>query len=121
MIMEEKSRIKFNPVTKEIEIEGSESFVKVYFGKIQKLLSVQEEIPVKKAAKAKRSLKEPVKKRGDIFDIVMKIINESDEGETTATLKEKTDLTEQQIRSVIYRAKKQGKIQKVKRGVYLSA
>lgn len=33
--MDERSRIKFNPVTKEIEIEGSEMFVKTYFDKIQ--------------------------------------------------------------------------------------
>ena len=29
--MKENSRIRFNPGTKEIEIEGSESFVKTYF------------------------------------------------------------------------------------------
>jgi hypothetical protein len=33
--MRENSRIRFNPVTKEIEIEGSESFVKIYFKKLQ--------------------------------------------------------------------------------------
>lgn len=34
-----QSRIKFNPITKEIEIEGSEKFVKAYFDKIQVMLS----------------------------------------------------------------------------------
>ena len=37
--METKSRIKFNPVTQEIEIEGSEKFVKTYFDKIQSNVS----------------------------------------------------------------------------------
>ena len=37
--MTERSRIKFNPQNKEIEIEGSEEFVKIYFEKICGLLS----------------------------------------------------------------------------------
>lgn len=37
--MKTVSRIKFNPVTKEIEVEGSEQFVKTYFGKLQAMLS----------------------------------------------------------------------------------
>jgi len=52
-----QSRIKFNPVTKEIEIEGSESFVKAYFDKIHEMLSgtqeaVEESPAVPKPAKA---------------------------------------------------------------------
>jgi len=59
-----QSRIKFNPATKEIEIEGSEQFVKTYFDKIQSLLSGAEEAvteaPVK--TKALKAVKEkPVK------------------------------------------------------------
>ena len=46
--MAEKSRIKFNPVTKEIEIEGSESFVTVTLDKIQAMLSGA---PVKKSCR----------------------------------------------------------------------
>ncbi len=41
--MGEQSRIKFNPVTKEIEIEGSEKFVKAYFDKIQVMHSGTQE------------------------------------------------------------------------------
>ncbi len=37
--MKENSRIRFNPVTKEIEVEGTESFVKTYFGKLQAMIS----------------------------------------------------------------------------------
>jgi len=70
--MGEQSRIKFNPVTKEIEIEGSEQFVKTYFDKIQSMLSgAQEavavapikEIPVEEKALEGKPVKErPVKK-----------------------------------------------------------
>jgi|WetSurMetagenome_2_1015567.scaffolds.fasta_scaffold139647_2 hypothetical protein len=71
-----QSRIKFNPITKEIEIEGSEKFVKTYFDKIQSMLSgTQEavaEAPVKpksiktikeKSAKEKAPKEKPGKER----------------------------------------------------------
>ncbi|MCX5822338.1 MAG: hypothetical protein NTY86_02220 [Deltaproteobacteria bacterium] len=66
--MDGQSRIKFNPVTKEIEIEGSEKFVKTYFDKIQSLLSgTQKAImkaPIKeKPIKGKAPERKPVKKR----------------------------------------------------------
>ena len=78
--MGEQSRIKFNPVTKEIEIEGSEKFVKTYFDKIQAMLSGKQEAvaaapvilkpakaikekPLKeKATKEKAAKEKPVKK-----------------------------------------------------------
>jgi hypothetical protein len=37
--MKENSRISFNPVTKEIEVEGTESFVKTYFNKLQAMIT----------------------------------------------------------------------------------
>ena len=37
--MAEKSRVKFNPVTKEMEIEGSESFVTTTLDKLQAMIS----------------------------------------------------------------------------------
>ncbi|MHB9099709.1 MAG: hypothetical protein ACYC5X_18035, partial [Syntrophales bacterium] len=37
--MKVTSRIRFNPGTGEVEVEGSEKFVKTYFNKLQKLLS----------------------------------------------------------------------------------
>ncbi|MEI7639303.1 MAG: hypothetical protein WCJ37_18465 [Syntrophus sp. (in: bacteria)] len=73
--MGEQSRIKFNPVTKEIEIEGSESFVGTYFDKIQAMLSGTQEAvavepvipkPIKaikwKVIKEKALKEKPVKK-----------------------------------------------------------
>ena len=62
--MKENSRIRFNPVTKEIEIEGSESFVKTYFNKLQAMISgtpenkTKESKPVK-AAPVKAEKKQP--------------------------------------------------------------
>jgi predicted Zn-dependent protease len=72
--MKTESRIRFNPGTKEIEIEGSEEFVKAYFNKLQRMISgapsetveefkAVEVSPAKKAKKGPKAVKaNPVKK-----------------------------------------------------------
>lgn len=128
--MNKESRIRFNPVTKEIEIEGSEAFVKTYFDKLQAIMSQQGEkkrgVPkaaktrtIKKAAKAAK-MESPKKKTTHIGSVV-KLIQANAEGISTATLKEKTGLAERQIWSIVNRAAKEGKIRKIKRGLYAAA
>jgi uncharacterized membrane protein len=134
--MEERSRIRFNPVTREIEIEGSEAFVRVYFGKVQKLLLAPVEgkkekpkspriRPAEKPEKMKKKTgpKKVSKKvpKETLLDMVVRVIRSSGAGITTAVLKEKTGLAEGQIWSIVYRAEKQGKIKKTKRGIYVAA
>jgi hypothetical protein len=140
--MKTDARIRFNPVTKEIEIEGSEEFVKAYFNKIQKMISGVPSRTVKapKAVKAIPAIKEPkaakprpakkVKKtakkkprakRITNIDTVVGFIKGSAEGISTAQLKEKTGLAESQIWNIVNSASKLGKIKKVKRGVYGAA
>ncbi len=129
--MEEKSRIRFNPVTKEIEIEGSESFVKTYFQKLQGLLSQspgeKKEKPQKsvhRIRKAKKAQAKPGKKKAakeTQMDAIVSLVSRTEGGITTSALKEKTGLAERQIWSVVYRAEKQGKIKKTKRGLYVAA
>ena len=52
--MAEKSRVRFNPVAKEIEVEGSESFVKTTLDRLLAIISgaVKEKAKVKRATKA---------------------------------------------------------------------
>jgi len=134
--MEERSRIRFNPATREIEIEGSEEFVRIYFGKVQKLLLApvggKEEKPKPPRARPAGKPKKMKKKTGPkkvpkkvpketLLDSVVRLIRGSEEGITTATLKEKTGLAESQIWSIVYRAEKKGKIKKTKRGIYMEA
>ncbi|MHB9096680.1 MAG: hypothetical protein ACYC5X_02540 [Syntrophales bacterium] len=128
--MKEKSRIRFNPVTSEIEVEGSEAFVKTYFQKLQRLLSQSperkgEEPPRAKAGAARKSKKaKPGKKRAGKetqMDAVVSLVRGAEGGITTSALKEKTGLAERQIWSVVYRAEKQGVIKKTKRGLYVAA
>jgi hypothetical protein len=59
--MAENARVKFNPVTKEMEIEGSESFVKATLDKLQAILSgaPAKKTPVKRKPKAAKTV--PVK------------------------------------------------------------
>jgi len=144
--MKNNSRIRFNPVTKEIEIEGAEEFVKTYFGKLQAMISgaaeekaaiKNERKPVKvapvkadkkklKAGKArpqkkamKVAKKEPGIKRVTKIDMIVGLIQGStEEGISTAELKEKTGLAESQIWNIVNRAAKAGKIRKMKRGLY---
>ena len=123
------TRIRFNSVTRDVEIEGSEDFVKAYFKKIEKILSepeaIQEKVPVprrKKAAAVKSNVKaEKAIKKTTNFDSVLTLILKSQKGITTAELMEKTGLTQQQIWGVIFRAEKDGKIAKAKRGLYIAA
>jgi hypothetical protein len=153
--MKENSRIKFNPVTKEIEIEGSEGFVTACFDKIQAIMSGNSEAtaevkksrrgrkpkaekiaPAKKELKAKAAKpgpknnaeearkvakKEPGAKRVTQIDMIVGFVQGSAEGISTAELKEKTGLDENQIWNIVNRATKLGKIRKVKRGLYGAA
>ena len=134
--METRSRIRFNPATREIEIEGSEEFVRIYFGKVQKLLLApvggKEEKPKPPRARPAGKPKKMKKKTGPkkvpkkvpketLLNSVVRLIRGSEEGITTAVLKEKTGLAESQIWSIVYRAEKQGKIKKTKRGIYMAA
>ena len=143
--MKENSRIRFNPGTKEIEVEGSESFVKTYFKKLQgmvfgpaeKTVAAKKEPKAVKAAPAKKAEKKPkavkptiakrVKKTGKKapaekkvtnIDAVVSLIQGAPEGISTADLKTKTGLNEPQIWSIVNRASKEGKIRKTKRGLY---
>jgi len=143
--MKSRSRIRFNPDTKEIEIEGSEAFVKTYFGKIQGVIlgapaETVEEPKAVKVRPAKKVKKEPkaanaraAKKAGKTAkkalavkrvtktDTVVSLIRGRAEGISTAQLKNKTGLTERQIWEIVDRAAKEGKVKKIKRGLYGAA
>jgi hypothetical protein len=122
--MKENSRIRFNPITKEIEVEGSEKFVRTYFQKLQELLSggLADEVKgqpkrqVRLVQRAAPGRKKAAKETQ--ADMVVSLVSGSEGGITTSALKEKTGLTERQIWSIVYRAQKQGKIKKTKRGMY---
>jgi predicted transcriptional regulator of viral defense system len=62
--------------------------------------------------------KAPAEKRVTNIDTVVGLIQGAREGISTAELKTKTGLIERQIWAIVNRASKEGKIRKMKRGVY---
>jgi hypothetical protein len=143
--MKTEARIRFNPATKEIEIEGSEKFVKAYFNKLQSMISVAPSKTIKdpkalKVSPAKKAIKEPKAanprpakkakktakkkpraKKVTNIDTIVGLIRGSAEGISTAKLKEKTGLAENQIWNIVNRASKLEKVKKIRRGVYGAA
>jgi len=135
------SRVKFNPASREIEVEGSEAFVKTYFDKLQGLLAGAEPKPkerkerkVRKTAAAKKAkaMRTPAKKAAkktakkvgkrpaSALKRIVSALQGTAAGLTTAQLQEKTGLKQRQIWTTIYRAQKLGKIAKAKRGTYVA-
>jgi hypothetical protein len=147
--MAKESRIKFNPLTKEIEVEGTEKFVRIYFSKLQQMMSGDgEEAPkgargrktAQKKTVAKKETKAPAKKKAKVqrkpkakkeakaiakkvsgISKIVDLIQKSEAGISTKELQKKTGLKSRQIWTSIYRALKAGKIQKAKRGLYVKA
>ena len=141
--MKENSHDKSNPVKKENDVNKLVSFVKTYFkklkkmflgptqGKVKKAPKAVKAAPAKKAEKApkvaktrppKKTKKAPKKEPGEKMvtniDMIIGLIQGSAEGVSTAELKEKTGLANNQIWSIVTRAAKEGKIRKIKRGIY---
>lgn len=59
--------------------------------------------------------------KSSAFDEVVKIVRRSRKGITVARIREKTGLDDKQIRIFVYKAKRQGRIKNLERGVYISA
>lgn len=129
--MDKKSRIKFNPVTKEVEIEGSEHFIRIYFDKIQAMLEGTSAAPSQREpsggdGKGKRTAQKTqaaagALKAGSKSSTVLNMIRNSPKGITTGEIEEKTGLNSKQIWAIIYKAKSKGKIKQPRRGVYAAA
>jgi hypothetical protein len=121
--MEERSRIRFNPVTKEIEVEGSETFVRTYFDKLHQLLAQQPggrgKMPPRTISRPRRNAKSAAAVKETQMDTIVRLVESSAGGITTAGLKNKAGLSERQIWSIVYRAQKAGKIKKTQRGLYV--
>ena len=71
-------------------------------------------MPLPKTAGRQRAALTPM-------DTVLKTVRRYKKGVDVATLKTKTGFSDKQIRNIVYRATRQGKIRRVKRGTYISA
>jgi uncharacterized Zn finger protein len=77
--------------------------------------------PRKPAGKTPTKKAAPKKRDRSIFDTVVGTIKRSKKGITAAGIRKKTGLDDTQIRNIVYKAKKQGRIKNLKRGVYVLA
>ena len=75
----------------------------------------------KPGAKAPHKKAAPKIRDRSQFGTVVGLIKRSRKGITVAGIREKTGLDDTQIRNVVYKAKKQGRIKNLKRGVYVPA
>ena len=125
--MQNISRIRFNPVNKEIEVEGSEKFVKTYFRKIQAMLygsppnKSEKKLASAMAAsmkKTRNASKGVGKRKVTNVSTIVSLIKANSNGISTTTLKAKTGLSKRQIWTIVDRAAKEGKIRKMQRGLY---
>jgi hypothetical protein len=113
------SKIKFNPGTGEIEVEGSEAFVKKYM-KILQNLAFRPKMGTKgkKVKKIAKGKKRPV--RGSIAKSILSVLKKNEQGLSIKDIAKKTKLAASQINPVIQKALKEGKIQRIGRGMYSS-
>jgi hypothetical protein len=115
--MANTTRIKYNPVTGEIEIEGSEAFVKKYIKKLQEFSAGKKKDTIrstvkKEAAKTKKSSKVSQ------LDLIISALKKSKQGMSVKDIAKKTKLSGKQINPVLMRGLKEGTIKRVSRGVY---
>jgi len=92
--------------------------------KATKSKAVKAKPAAKKATKvpAKKATKAPAKKKAAKVtdtDKVLNIINSSEKGVDSPTLKKKTGFDDKKIRNIIFRTMKKGKIKRAERGVYV--
>lgn len=89
--------------------------------KMARQLDAAEKVQAPKKPTAKTSRVATRKKAGKTAtDTVLSIIKRQKKGIDTAALKKKTDFDTKTIRNVIFRLKKQGKIQATTRGFYMA-
>ncbi len=121
--MTSQSRIKFNPATREFEIEGTEAFVKKYFDKIQELFGSEEVKPVKVVKKGKKIIKTTLRskkkvKMGAIKGAIFKVIENAKGAIAVKDIIKKTGLKKTQVNGTLIALKKKKQVKSVGRGMY---
>jgi len=116
-----KSKIKINPVTMEIEIEVSDSFLEKYFERLTKRFPNSGKVkPTIKSIKTKTKTTTGVKKKkGSIQEGILERIKKSTAaGVSIGEIAESLGLKRTQIYYVIHKLKSKGIIKTAGRGNY---
>jgi hypothetical protein len=112
------SKIKFSPATGEIEVEGSEAFVKKYMKILQGLVSEPKKGTKGKTVGKVAAVAKTRPARGSISNSILSVVKKNDQGLSVKDIIKKTKLTVSQINPVIQKALKEGKIRRIGRGIY---
>ena len=100
------------------DLQSLQKDIKALEKKMEKLIIAAAE----KGEKVKVARKAPVKGKiaaPTATDQVLKIINRSKKGVDTATLMKKTGFNQKKVTNILQRTFKQGKIKRLRKGVYL--
>lgn len=98
-------------------IEKVDKLDKAYAAEEFKRKTVARTVLKKKAFVKKPTVRE--KTPMSATDMVIKIIKQHKKGVGISKLKDKTGFDDKKVRSIVYRAKKQGKIKRVGKGIYV--
>ncbi len=115
------SKIKINPVTKEIEIEVSEEFLIKYFESLGMSLKKSKTLTIEKSEKKTKKVKKEKLPKGAIYEGVIEAlrISKGGGGLSTDEIAEATTFTKTQVTSALAKAKKNGIIKSsTERGNY---
>jgi hypothetical protein len=106
----------------ELSYETKELMVRVdKLDKAQAVTASKRKAAIKAASKKKAPLQKTAgRKRAALTpaDTVLKVVRRYKKGVGIATLKAKTGFSDKQIRNIVYRATRQGKLRRVGRGIY---
>jgi transcriptional regulator NrdR family protein len=99
------------------EFAPAKKVVRKVRAKAKKKAPVKKKVPAKKTVALRRKR---AKKLSDT-DKVLRVIRDHKKGVDIPKLKKKTGFADNKVRAIVYRASKEGKIKRVRRGVYISA
>ena len=108
----------------ELSYETKKLMVKVdKLNKAQATMASKRKAAIKAVSKKKALLQKTAGRKRTALtptDTVLKIVRRYKKGVGISTLKVRTGFSDKQIRNIVYRATRQGKITRVGRGIYLS-
>jgi predicted DNA-binding transcriptional regulator AlpA len=115
-----KSKIKINPVTMEIEIEVSDSFLAKYFERLTNRFPKSRKLTPKIKSIKTKTKPTPIKKRGSIQEgILARIKKGNSNGVSVSEIVKSTGLDRKQIYNVVKIFKTKGIIKTTGRGNYI--
>jgi len=114
------SKIKINPITKEIEIEVSDEFLVRYFDSLGMSIKKSKKIELSSSGGKRKSVSRKKSVPGENFNTIVEVLKlNKQDGTTIAQIVEDTKLEKSQIRFELGKAQKKGVVKQIEKGVYV--